>query len=491
MCRRCEPSTGTSYTLPAARTHRSHHWHIAAPRDSTGMGTRQAGLLAGAMAGVTAALAILALQAASLTDAQRATTARAVEALVVDWRIEVRPGADPATVLEAVRADPGTVAAVPVAVGRGGAIADGARIGGPAVVVGLPDGYAQLFPGELRTAAGAGHGVLLARRSAQQLRAGPGDVLTVDLIGGTVSGLRVDGIVDLPEGSALASTIARAQPPGLVVILPEASWTDLFAPLASAAASADLVRTSVVVARTHDLPAAPASALQDETAAARRIDAVLGGEATVADDLGAALEQARTDDEDTRLQLVFLPLAAAVATGVLTGEIAAAARARRRRPGPDAADPAPCRAVALEAGLAGSCCALAGLVVAVLLAGDAGGLAVVPMIWPTGAATCGALVAAAAVAASGRERPRPAQRRSGRPWGASSTVPGPDVMLIAAGTVLVQIPPRPGEPIAGPAGWTGTGTASVWFGAGLLVWRLAMRIVREPEQAPRSAIPRC
>ncbi len=455
------------------------------------MGTRQAGLLAGAMAGVTAALAILSLQAASLTDMERATTARAVEGLVVDWRIEVRRGADPVTVLEAVRADPGTVAAVPVAVGHGGAIADGARIGGPAVVVGLPDGYAELFPGELRTAAGAGHGVLLARRSAQQLRAGPRDVLTVDLIGGTVTGLRVDGIVDLPEGSALASTIARAQPPGLVVVLPEATWTDLFAPLASAAASADLVRTSILVARTHDLPAAPASALQDETAAARRIDAVFGGEATVADDLGAALDQARTDGEDIRLQLVFLPLAAAVATGVLTAEIAAVARARRRRAGPVVEDPASYRAVAVEAGLAGFCCALAGLVVAVLVARDLDGPAAVePMVWPAGAAACGALVAAAAVAL-GRERPRLAQRCSGRLWGHRHPCPGPDVMLLATGTVLVQIPPGPGGSIAGPIGWTGIGTALVWLGAGLLVWRLTTGIVREPEQAPRWAGRQC
>jgi putative ABC transport system permease protein len=446
------------------------------------MGTRQVGLLAGAMAGVTAALAILALQAASLANVERAATARAVEGLVVDWRIEVRGGADPAAVLEAVRGDPGTVAAVPVAVVHGGAIADGGRIAGPAVVVGLPDGYAELFPGEMRMAAGAGRGVLLASRSAQQLRASLGDDLTVDLIDGTVIGLRVDGIVDLPEDGALARTIAHDRPPGLVVLLPEARWTDLFAPLASMAASADLVHTTVVVARTHDLPAAPASAFQDETAAARRIDAAFGGGTAVADDLGARLDQARTDGENPRLQLVFLPVAAAVATGVLTAEIAAVARARRRRAGSVAADPAFYRLVALEAGVAGFCCALAGLGVAILIARDVDDLFVVaPMVLPTGAAACGALVAAAAVAL-GRERLRLAQRRSGRSREQRHPYPGPDVMLLATGTVLAQIPPGPGASILGPVGWAGTGTALVWLGAGLLIWRSTTSIVLEQAQ---------
>src|SRR6202035_4421262 len=74
---------------------------------------------------------------------------------------------------------------------------------GPGVVVGLPDGYASAFPGELRVLAGDPSGVLVAQQTAANLHAGPGDTVTIGRAGLPAATVRIDGIVDLPQADSL------------------------------------------------------------------------------------------------------------------------------------------------------------------------------------------------------------------------------------------------------------------------------------------------
>src|SRR6185312_14892197 len=120
------------------------------------------------------------------------------------------------------------------------------------------------FPGEVRTLAGRGSGVLIAQQAAANLHVGPGDRVEVGRGGRDHIAVRIDGVVDLPHANTLFQTVgapAGAQPtapPDNVVLLPEGRWTDMFAPLASAAAAPDGVTSQVHVARGGALATDPA-----------------------------------------------------------------------------------------------------------------------------------------------------------------------------------------------------------------------------------------
>ena len=100
---------------------------------------------------------------------------------------------------------------------------------GPGKVLGLPAGYAQAFPGELRTLAGRGTGVLLAQQTAANLHAKPGDTVSDRTAGQRRPRVRVDGVVDLPAADSLFQQVgapvgAQPQaPPDNVVLLPAAT----------------------------------------------------------------------------------------------------------------------------------------------------------------------------------------------------------------------------------------------------------------------------
>ena len=130
--------------------------------------------LAAVAAGIAVAVALLACLGAFLVNAQATMTARAVAGVPVDWQVQVQPGQDPVTVLDAVRSAPGARQALPVGFGRAEALSatTGAttQTTGAAAVLGLPDGYRAAFPGEIRTLAGADSGALLAQQTAANLR---------------------------------------------------------------------------------------------------------------------------------------------------------------------------------------------------------------------------------------------------------------------------------------------------------------------------------
>lgn len=197
-----------------------------------GLVRRRAGRLGVAAAGVAIAVALLASLGAFLASSQASMAARAVRDVPVDWQVQVQPGADPSAVLGTVRAAPGTEQAL--AVGFGPATGLTAVTGattqttGAAVVMGLPDTYRAVFPGELRTLAGTGTGVLLAQQTSANLGVAPGDTMTVTLQGRAPASLTIDGVVEIPAANSLFQTVgapAGSQPnapPDNVVLLPDA-----------------------------------------------------------------------------------------------------------------------------------------------------------------------------------------------------------------------------------------------------------------------------
>ena len=289
--------------------------------------------------GIAIAVGLLASLGAFLAASKATMTARAVASVSVDWQIEAQPGVDLATLSAAVGADPAidTSKVVNFAATTGLEATHGAstQTTGAGQVVGLPDGYRDTFPAEIRDLAGASSGVLLFQQTAANLGAAPGDTVTVARAGLDPVAVTVDGIVDLPHADSLFQTVgapAGAQPtapPDNVVLVPAATWHRLFDPLATQ--RPDLVRTQVHARLTRDLPHDPAAAYSAVTGAARHLEADLAGGGIVGDNLSATLAAAREDA--LYAQVLFLVLAApgVVLAGLLTATVAAAGADSRRR----------------------------------------------------------------------------------------------------------------------------------------------------------------
>ncbi|GAA1254231.1 hypothetical protein GCM10009609_16980 [Pseudonocardia aurantiaca] len=470
---------------------------------------RRAARLGAAAAGVAVAVALLVSLGVFLTAAQATMTARAAAGVPVDWQVQVQPGGDPAAVLDAVSAAPGTLAAERVGYAR----ADGlqattggtTRTTGAAQVLGLPPGYRATFPGELRTLAGTDQGVLLAQQTAANLGAAPGDSITVNMPGGQATTFRVDGVVELPAADSLFQHVGAppgaqpSAPPDNVVLLPEAQWQGMVAPLASGGGAG--VAIQVHAARSHDGSGDPVTAFVQETGAARNLEAQTGGAAVVGDNLGAALDAARADAAYARILFLFLGAPGAVLAALLAAAVVAAGAERRR------AEQALLRArgassrqmlqlAAVEAatvGVAGCC---AGIGVAALVGplgfGSAafGATTGAAVVWVGATVVVGLGIAALTVLLPAWRDARQMTVATGRtsldaggrprsPWWARY---GLDFVLLALsgvvfwlssldGYTLVLAPE--GVPTISVSYWAFAGPALLWAGTGLLGWRLA------------------
>ncbi|HEV7886267.1 MAG TPA: ABC transporter permease, partial [Acidimicrobiales bacterium] len=284
----------------------------------------------GAAAGVALAVALLGSLGAFLASAKAQMTQRAVRQVAVDWQVEVQPGADPAAVLDAVSHAPGVRAAVPVGMGsapgfeaRSAGAVQTVQTTGPGVVVGLPPGYRTLFPGQVRTLAGADEGVLLAQQTAANLHAGPGDTVVLGGVGPVV----VAGVVDLPQADSLFQKVGAppgaqaTAPPDNVLLLPLDQWRKLFPD----------GRTQVHARLDHRLPPDPAAAFTRTVGAAHRVEADLAGAGVVGDNLAATLDAARKDALYAEVLFILLGLPGAALAALLTRAVAVAGRDRRRR----------------------------------------------------------------------------------------------------------------------------------------------------------------
>jgi putative ABC transport system permease protein len=470
-----------------------------------GLLVRRRGRLLATAAGVAVGVALLACVGSFESATAARMTERAIGRVAVDWQVEAQPGADPAAVLGAVRAYPGVRTALPVdfapTSGLRAAVGGSVQQTGPGQVLGVPDGYARAFPGELRTLAGAGTGVLLAQQTAANLRARPGDMVGIGRAGAAPAHVRVDGIVDLPAADALFQRVGAPvglqpqAPPDNVILLPHRLFARVEAPLARAGR----VRTQVHTRLSHDLPKSPSAAFTAISGRANNLETRLAGAGRVGDSIGATLDQTRKDALYAQLLFLFLGVPGVVLAGLVTASIASAGADRRRRDAAllrarGATTRQLVRLAVSEAALATVLGVAAGLGAALLIGRVAFGSASlgasgsVAVLWGVGSALVGAAIAATAIAVpawrdargltvAGQRREIGRVDRSPR-WARA----GLDVLaLVAAGLVFWQASANGYDLVLAPEGvpqvsvnWYALlAPVLAWIGAGLLAFRLA------------------
>jgi putative ABC transport system permease protein len=472
-----------------------------------GLLARRRARLAATVIGVAVGVALLASIGAFLSSTTAQMTTRATGRVPIDWQVEGQPGAKPSDVLAKTRAFPAVRAAVPVTfaptTGLKASAGGSVQTTGAGQVLGLPDGYARTFPGELRTLAGRGDGVLLAQQTAANLRAKPGDTITIGRPGLAPVALRIDGVVDLPAADSLFQKVgapvgAQPQaPPDNVVLLPRRTFQRVEGPVS--ATRPELIRTQIHARLDHALPSSPSAAYTQVSGRARNLETKLTGSGLVGDNLGAALDGARGDALYAQILFLFLGVPGAILAGLVTASIAGAGADRRRRDQAllrtrGASTRQLVQVAVAEAALAGGIGVLLGLGAALVIGQVAFGAAsfgagsLAAALWAGGAALAGLAIAAAAIALpawrDARNLTVAGQRRAvGRdahgPWWARF---GIDFLALAgAGVVYWQASRNGYSLVLAPEGlpqvsvnWYALLAPLLgWIGAGLLAYRIA------------------
>jgi len=453
--------------------------------------------------GVAVGVALLACIGTFESSTTAKMTARAITRVPVDWQIEAQPGTSPAAVLARVRSYPGVKRALPVqfasTTGLQAATGGSVQKTGPGKVLGLPDGYSAAFRGELRTLAGSGTGVLLAQQTAANLHAKPGDTIAIGRSARPPARVRVDGVVDLPAADSLfqqAGAPVGAQPqapPDNVILLPARTFARLEAPAGAP------VRTQIHAVLDHHLPGSPSAAFAQVSGTAHNLESKLAGGALVGDNLGSALDQARTDALYAELLFLFLGVPGAILAGMVTASIASAGADRRRRDAAllrtrGASTRRLVRIALAETGLAGGVGVVVGLGAALLIGQAAFGTAsfgagtLSAVLWAAGAALAGLGIAAAAIAlpawrdargltVAGQRRQ--VGRRDRAPWWARYGLDG--IALAGSGLVYWQASRNGYSLVLAPEGvpqisvnWYALlAPVLAWIGGGLLAYRIA------------------
>jgi putative ABC transport system permease protein len=477
-----------------------------------GLIAHRRGRLLATTTGVAVAVALLASIGAFGSSTTAQMTTRAIARVPVDWQVEVQPAARPSGVLTAVRSYPGVRTALPVqfagTTGLNAATGGSVQTTGPGRVLGLPDGYAAAFPGELRTLAGSGTGVLLAQQTAANLHARPGDTVSIGRTGLPPARVKVDGIVELPAADSLFQRVgapvgAQPQaPPDNVILLPAAQFAQVEGPVSKP--RPELVKTQVHAVLDHNLPHSPSAAFTAVSGKARNLETKLAGGGVVGDNLGSALGQARSDALYAQLLFLFLGVPGAILAGMVTAAIASAGADRRRRDAAllrtrGASTRQLVRVALGETALAGVAGAAGGLAAALVIGRTVFGTAsfgagtLAAILWAGGAALAGLAVAAAAIALpawrDARSLTVAGQRRQvGRadraPWWARR---GLDFLALAgAGVVYWQASRNGYSLVLAPEGvpqvsvnWYALlAPVLAWIGGGLLAYRLADLMLR-------------
>jgi len=471
-----------------------------------GLLRRRTGRLAATAVGISMAVALIAALGSFLTASRATMTARAVRSVAVDWQVQVQPGADPAAVQDTVARTAGVTAAEPVSMAQATgftATAGGAtQSTGPGLVLGLSPTYRQTFPGQIRQLAGSPTGVLLAQQTAANLHVRPGDKVSIALGGRARAVVTVAGVVDLPQADSLFQKVGAppqsqpSAPPDNVILMPQATFNTLTGGGSSAPSLTST--TQIHVARNAPLSADPAAAYESVIGAGHNLEAQLAGKALVGNNLGAALEGARSDAIYAQMLFLFLGLPGAVLAALLTAALASAGADRRR------AEQALLRTrglaprkvaalAALEALLVGTAGGLLGLGIGALASraafgpSPAGGSASATLIWFAIAFVSGLVIATLTVLVPALRDLRTrtvaqARHTVGRPrtpWWMKS---GVDFLLIA-GALLVfwasgsnnyslVLAPE-GVATISVSYWAFLGPALLWLGAAMLLWRIA------------------
>ncbi|CAN5582532.1 hypothetical protein BH20ACT18_BH20ACT18_05500 [soil metagenome] len=466
-----------------------------------GLVAHRRGRLACTALGVAVGVALLASIGTFLSSTTSKMTGRAIGRVPVDWQVEAQDGAKPAGVLSQVRRQRGVTRALPVSfaetTGLSAATGASTQQTGPGKVVGLPEGYALAFPGEIRALSGSGTGVLLAQQTAANLHAKAGDSVRIGKPGGGRTSVRVDGVVDLPAADSLFQKVgapvgAQPQaPPDNVILLPQRVF--------DRAERGVPVTTQVHARLSHRLPGSPSTAFMQVSGDARNLETNLAGAGLVGDNLGSALDTARKDALYAELLFLFLGLPGVILAGLVTASIASAGADRRRRDGAllrtRGATTRQLVGVALaETAMAGTVGVAAGLGGALLIGSAAFGTAsfgastLTAMAWAGGAAAAGLGIAAGSIALPAWRdarsltvvgQRRQIGRRDRAPWWARygldfAALAGSGLVYWQAsrnGYNLVLVPE--GVPQVSVNWYALLAPVLGWVGAGLLAYRIA------------------
>ncbi|MDS0859806.1 ABC transporter permease [Burkholderia pseudomultivorans] len=296
--------------------------------------------LAGAAAGVTVTVAMLASLGAFLAQSTATMTHRAVTGVPVDWQIQVTSGTPVQSVVAAV----GKAATATHLQEVGYADVDGfvAHTGatvqttGKGKVLGIAADYIRTYPREFRSLLGSLEGVLVAQQTAANLHVSVGDTVTIHRPGLAPADIAVAGIVDLPYADSLFQAVgvppgaAPQAPPDNVLIMPIDTWHRLFDP--QQAIRPDSVRMQLHVRLAHGrLPSDPQVAFTAVQRAARNLEARIAGSGIVADNLAVRLDAVRSDALYAKVLFLFLGAPGATLAALLTIAVVASGSGRRRR----------------------------------------------------------------------------------------------------------------------------------------------------------------
>lgn len=477
------------------------------------------GRLAGASAGITLTVALVAAMGVFMVESNASMTARAVQAVPVDWQVQMVPGSDQVAVKTAIADAAGNAKTALVGYADVAGLefkTDSVQSTGAGKVVGLPDGYRDTFSKGFRLLTGTYDGAVLLQQTAANLHAGPGDTIAVHRIGLADASVTVTGVVDLVSADTLFQAVgvppgATPQaPPDNAVLMPLGQWQGLFDPQAQN--RPDTVRMQWHVALDHGaLVQDPQAAYQDVTHQGHNLEARVAGSALLANNLAASLDSARSDALYARVLFLFLGAPGIVLGILLTVAVTASGGDRRRRDQSllrlrGASLPTIMRFATLEALLTAAIGVAGGLVLAALLSSLALGhsiLAAAGLPWLVGAAILGLVVALCAVLIPAAHTARTLSvanarqvvGRRGKPLWQRLHV---DVaLLVLAGLIYWKTAASGYQIVLAPEGVAATSVdytaflapISLWVGAALLALRLSELALSRPAPLSRAIGP--
>ena len=487
----------------------------------SGLVRHRAGRLAATAVGIALAVGLLASLGSFLSASKATMTKRAIETVAVDWQVEAQPGADPATITDTVATTPHIVASQSVrfatTTGFESSKNGTTQTTGPGQVVGISDTYRSTFPEQFRDLTGSSRGVLLFQQTAANLAAQPGDTISIGRAGLDPVTVTIDGIVDIPQADSLFQPVgapigAQPQaPPDNVLIVPDTLWHTLFDPLS--AARPDQTGLQIHARLDHHLPNDPASAYTNVIGQARNLEVRLAGAGLVGDNLGATLAGARSDALYAQVLFLFLGAPGAVLAALLTAAVAASGRDRRRREQAllrtrGATNRQLVGLGVTEAMIVGVIGSALGLALAQFVGrvafnnASAGSTTATASLGSAIAVAIGLVIAVVSVALPARRDARDLTVAAARVTVGRAADPrwmrwGLDLVLIAVAMVAFWLTSRngyqlvlavEGVPNISVSYWAFAAPALLWFGAGLLSYRLTSLIVGGGRRAVAAAL---
>src|SRR5260221_7285541 len=188
----------------------------------TGLLRHRAARLTGSVPGVAMTAALLGSLVVFFAASKAQMTRQALAGVVVDWQVQLAPGAAAASAGRVIAGAPGVVKSLPVGyastTGLTATAGGTTQVTGPGQVLGLPPGYSAAFPGEIRYLTGAHGGVLLAQQTAANLHASLGTTVLIGRPGLAPVPVVVQGIVDLPAADSMFQAVGA--PPGVSLQAP-------------------------------------------------------------------------------------------------------------------------------------------------------------------------------------------------------------------------------------------------------------------------------